>query len=89
MASLSLLIVILPLVGLIALGVYVNVNRVLRIVGANGYRIVNFDTTSWDIVYTVGGTAVGLIAATALAIQDDDITRHELASDRGVVAMIL
>lgn len=79
MASLSLLIVILPLVGLIALGVYVNVNRVLRIVGANGYRIV----------YTVGGTAVGLIAATALAIQDDDIARHELASDRGVVAMIL
>ena len=35
------------------------------------------------------GTAVGLIAAVAFANQDDGITRHKLASDRGVVAMFL
>lgn len=35
------------------------------------------------------GTAVGLVAAVAFANQDDEITRRELASDRGVVAMFL
>ena len=78
------------LAALLALGVYVNINTI--IVGndsTNGYKTVNLDTTSWNIACTVIGTAVGILAAVAFASQDDCITRRELASDRGVVAMFL
>ncbi|KAL9008348.1 MAG: hypothetical protein Q9173_006518 [Seirophora scorigena] len=80
----------LALVALLALGVWVNVNRF--IVGdesTHGWKAVKLDTTSWNIACTVVGTAVGILAAVAFSNQDDVITRSELAHHRGVVAIFL
>ena len=75
---------------LLALGVYVNINRIIvSSDDTNGYKTVNLDTTTWNVACTVVGTAVGILAAIAFANQDDCITRRELASDRGVVAIFL
>ncbi|KAI4171732.1 MAG: hypothetical protein LQ348_006881 [Seirophora lacunosa] len=80
----------LALIALLALGVWVNVNRF--IVGdesTHGWKAVKLDTTSWNIACTVVGTAVGILAAVAFSNQDDVITRTELAHHRGVLAIFL
>lgn len=80
----------LALIALLALGVWVNVNRF--IVGdesTHGWKAVKLDTTSWNIACTVVGTAVGILAAVAFSNQDDVITRTELAHHRGVLANFL
>ncbi|KAL8645797.1 MAG: hypothetical protein Q9210_006509 [Variospora velana] len=80
----------LALIALLALGVFVNVNRF--IVGDEstaGYKAVCLDTSSWNVACTVVGTAVGILAAIAFSNQDDVITRAELVQDRGVVAIFL
>ncbi|KAI4286107.1 MAG: hypothetical protein L6R38_000162 [Xanthoria sp. 2 TBL-2021] len=49
---------------LLALGVFVNVNKF--IVGTDstqGYKAINLDTVPWNVVCTVIGTAVGILAA--------------------------
>ncbi|KAL8925834.1 MAG: hypothetical protein Q9208_003331 [Pyrenodesmia sp. 3 TL-2023] len=80
----------LCLAALLGLGIYVNVNKFL--VGkesSQGYRVVDLDAGSWNIVCTVIGTAVGILAAVAFSNQDDILTRRELANDRGVLAIFL
>ncbi|GME46866.1 hypothetical protein GTA08_BOTSDO01809 [Neofusicoccum parvum] len=78
------------LAALIALGIYVNLNKlVIGSVHTNGYNVVNLDTTTWNIGCTIVGTAVGLLAAVGFAMQDDYLTRRELAHERGVVALFL
>ncbi|KAI4179406.1 MAG: hypothetical protein LQ346_007202 [Caloplaca aetnensis] len=80
----------LCLAALLGLGIYVNVNKF--IVGTEstpGYQVVDLNTGSWNIVCTVVGTAVGILAAVAFSNQDDILTRRELAHDRGVLAIFL
>ena len=50
---------------------------------------MDLDPTYWNVACTVVGTAVGIIIAVAYLNLDDDITRHELASEQGVLAMFL
>lgn len=61
---------------LLALGVFVNVNKF--IVGTDstqGYKAINLDTVPWNVVCTVIGTAVGILAAVVFSNQDDVLTR--------------
>lgn len=89
-ALLNNLLATLLLAALTALGVYVNINKIIVAdVSSHGYKVANLDTTYWNVACTIIGTAVGFLAAVAFSNQDDHITRHELASDRGVVAMFL
>ena len=75
---------------LIALGVYVNIKKfILGDLPTKGWQTLGLDTTYWNVACTIVGTTVGLIAAVGFANQDDNLTRHELASQRGVVAMFL
>lgn len=78
------------LAALIGLGVYVNVNKIIVSNGrSDGYKIINLNTTSWNVACTIVGTAVGILASVAFSSQDDTITRREMATPRGVVAMFL
>ena len=89
-ALLNNLLATLLLAALTALGVYVNITKIIVAdVSSQGYKVANLDTTYWNVACTIIGTAVGLLAAVAFSNQDDHITRHELASDRGVIAMFL
>ncbi|KAG7008293.1 hypothetical protein G7Y79_00006g019130 [Physcia stellaris] len=89
-ALLNNLLATLLLAALTALGIYVNINKIIVAdVSSQGYKVANLDTTYWNVACTIIGTAVGLLTAVAFSNQDDHITRHELASGRGVVAMFL
>lgn len=75
---------------LLALGVYVNVRNILvGNITINGYQVVSLNTSYWNVACTIVGTAVGFLAIVALAKQDECITRCQLASDRGVMALFL
>ena len=80
----------LCLATLLSLGVYVNVKSIL--VGHTstyGLQVVNLNTTYWNVACTIVGTAVGFLATTAFANQDECITRRQLAGDRGATALFL
>ena len=80
----------LILAALIALGIYVNVNKlIIGTQSSPGYSAVNLDTTSWNVACTVLGTAIGILVTVGFSTQDDVITRRELASEKGVRAMFL
>ncbi|KAG8628577.1 hypothetical protein KVT40_004450 [Elsinoe batatas] len=53
----------------------------------HGYQAIDLDTSTWNVACTIVGTAVGLFTTVAFSMQDDIITRRELASDRGVRAI--
>ncbi|KAF4555484.1 Hypothetical protein D9617_2g054450 [Elsinoe fawcettii] len=55
----------------------------------HGYHAVDLDPSTWNVACTIVGTAVGLFATVAFAMQDEVITRRELASDGGVRAIFL
>lgn len=90
LAILTNLLATVLLAALIGLGIYVNLNKlVVSNISSNGYKTVDLDTTTWNIGCTIVGTAVGLLAAVGFAMQDEYLTRRELARDRGVVALFL
>lgn len=90
LAFLSNAIASVLLASLLALGVYVNVKNILvGNISTNGYHVANINTTYWNVACTIVGTAVGFLAAIALANQDERITRCQLAGDRGVMALFL
>ena len=90
LAFLSNAIASVLLASLLALGVYVNVKNILvGNISTNGYHVANINTTYWNVACTIVGTAVGFLAAVALANQDECITRCQLAGDRGVMALFL
>ena len=90
LAFLSNLIAFVLLATLLALGVYVNVKNILvGNISTNGYNVIKLNTTYWNVACTIVGTAVGFLAAVALANQDECITRSQLAGDRGVMALFL
>ena len=90
LAFLSNLIAFVLLATLLALGVYVNVKNILvGNISTNGYNVIKLNTTYWNVACTIVGTAVGFLAAVALANQDERITRSQLARDRGVMALFL
>ena len=90
LAFLSNAIAFVLLASLLALGVYVNVKNILvGSISTNGYHVANINTTYWNVACTIVGTAVGFLAAIALANQDERITRCQLAGDRGVMALFL
>ncbi|KAL8684815.1 MAG: hypothetical protein Q9224_006118 [Gallowayella concinna] len=75
---------------LLALGIFVNVNKfVVGDESSHGYKAIDLDVTSWNIACTVVGTAVGILAAVAFSNQDDVLTRRELLKDRGLIAIFL
>ena len=90
LAFLSNLIAFVLMATLLALGVYVNVKNILvGNISTNGYNVIKLNTTYWNVACTIVGTAVGFLAAVALANQDERITRSQLAGDRGVMALFL
>ncbi|KAK0510606.1 hypothetical protein JMJ35_007038 [Cladonia borealis] len=90
LAFLSNLIAFVLLATLLALGVYVNVKNILvGNISTDGYNVIKLNTTYWNVACTIVGTAVGFLAAVALANQDECITRSQLAGDRGVMALFL
>ncbi|KAJ5363459.1 uncharacterized protein N7496_009172 [Penicillium cataractarum] len=75
---------------LIALGVYVSKTTIL--VGGTsspGFPVIKVDTNSWNVGCTVIGTAVGLLLSWGFSSYDDLLTRKELQSPDGVLAMYL
>ena len=89
-AMFTYLLSILLLAVVIGFGTWVNCKTlIVADLHTNGYSFVNVDTAYWNVACTVIGTIIGLIAALAFSIQDDHITRHELASNRGAIAMFL
>jgi hypothetical protein len=75
---------------LIALGAYVNSTTIL--VGGTsspGFHAIQVDSTSWNVGCTVLGTAVGLLLSWGFSSFDGLLTRKELQSPNGVLAMYL
>ena len=75
---------------LIALGAYVNSTTIL--VGGTsspGFHAIQVDSTSWNVGCTVIGTAVGLLLSWGFSSFDGFLTRKELQSPNGVLAMYL
>ncbi|KIM95516.1 hypothetical protein OIDMADRAFT_59974 [Oidiodendron maius Zn] len=75
---------------LIALGAYVNSTTIL--VGGTsspGFHAIQVDSTSWNVGCTVLGTAVGLLLSWGYSSFDGLLTRKELQSPNGVLAMYL
>jgi hypothetical protein len=75
---------------LIALGAYVNSTTIL-VGGASspGFHAIQVDSTSWNVGCTVIGTAVGLLLSWGFSSFDGLLTRKELQSPNGVLAMYL
>ncbi|GIJ92619.1 hypothetical protein Asppvi_001897 [Aspergillus pseudoviridinutans] len=75
---------------LIALGVYVSKTPIL--VGGTsspGFSVIKVDPNSWNVGCTVIGTAVGLLLSWGFSSYDELLTRKELQSPTGVLAMYL
>ncbi|KAF2226853.1 hypothetical protein BDZ85DRAFT_55488 [Elsinoe ampelina] len=80
----------LVLAALLGLAVWVHkVRFVIAPESTHGYQAIDLDTSTWNVACTIVGTAVGLFTTVAFSMQDDIITRRELASDRGVRAIFL
>jgi hypothetical protein len=75
---------------LIALGVYVN-NAPILVGGTSspGFSVIQADPSSWNVGCTVLGTAVGLLLSWGFSCHDGLLTRKELQSSTGVLAMYL
>ncbi|KIM98376.1 hypothetical protein OIDMADRAFT_31179 [Oidiodendron maius Zn] len=75
---------------LLGLGVYVC--KVPLLVGGfstSGFNVIQANQSSWNVACTVLGTAVGLLLTWGFASHDDFITRKEILSKTGVLAMYL
>ncbi|GJN76009.1 hypothetical protein PLICBS_010120 [Purpureocillium lilacinum] len=75
---------------LIALGVYLHQGPYL--VGGKsspGFSAIHTDVNSWNVGCTVLGTAVGLLLAWGFSSYDELLSRRELESPRGILAMYL
>lgn len=56
---------------------------------APGFPVIKVDANSWNVGCTVIGTAVGLLLSWGFSSYDDLLTRKELQSPDGVLAMYL
>jgi len=75
---------------LIALGVYIQ--QVPYVVGGKsspGFSVIHTDVNSWNVGCTVLGTAVGLLLAWGFSSYDELLSRRELESPHGILAMYL
>lgn len=75
---------------LIALGVYVNSTTIV-VSGKSspGFHAIQVNSTSWNVGCTVIGTAIGLLLSWGFSSFDGLLTRKELKSSNGVLAMYL
>lgn len=79
------------LAALLGLGIYVSIKTVV-VEGPTttaGYPTVNVNQTGWNIGCTVVGTAVGILATLGFGQLDSFLTRKDILSDPGVVALYL
>lgn len=78
------------LTALVTTGIYVTtIKHYVGRFSTNNYPIIRLDTTYWNVGCTIVGTAIGTFTVIAFAMQDECLTRHELVTERGVVAMFL
>ena len=75
---------------LIGLGVYVN--KVPLLIGGfstNGFKVIQANQSSWNTGCAILGTAVGLLLTWGYASHDDLLTRKEILTPTGVLAIHL
>ncbi|KAJ6462548.1 hypothetical protein C8R45DRAFT_940801 [Mycena sanguinolenta] len=78
------------LAALIGLGAFVNVKKIIdNNIPSDSFTVLNLDPAYWNVAGTLVDTATGILTTVAFASQDDIITRRELGSTRGGVALFL
>ncbi|KAF2993242.1 hypothetical protein E8E13_000198 [Curvularia kusanoi] len=74
----------------VTMGIYVTtIKHYVGRLSTNDYPVIPLDSTYWNVGCTIAGTAIGILAVVAFAMQDECLTRHELVAERGVIAIFL